>query len=113
MVDASLFADNEFKFAQFMEVHTGSVRSLATQGDILMSGSIDMTNKLYMREASGQYQFTREMAYHEGFVMNLCATVDGTGFFSAGRDNKIILIDLEGNPIMEFKGHEGAVNSVS
>lgn len=41
--------DNEYAFQQTMTVHTGSVRSLATHsaGDILMSGSIDMTNKIF------------------------------------------------------------------
>ena len=37
----------------------------------------------------------------------------GNGFISAGRDNKAILIDADGSPLMEFIGHEAAVNSVS
>jgi WD40 repeat protein len=39
--------------------------------------------------------------------------VSGLGFFSGGRDNKIMMIDIEGNPIQELLGHEGAVNSLS
>ena len=35
------------------------------------------------------------------------------GFFSGGRDNKIMMIDLEGSPVCEMLGHEGAVNSLS
>ena len=37
----------------------------------------------------------------------------GEGFFSAGRDNKILQIDLEGNPIRELNGHTAAVSSLS
>ncbi len=39
--------------------------------------------------------------------------VSGLGFFSGGRDNKIMMIDLEGSPVCELLGHEGAVNSLS
>lgn len=39
--------------------------------------------------------------------------INGLGFFSAGRDCVMLAIDLEGNPICEFKGHEAGVNSVS
>ena len=34
------------------------------------------------------------------------------GFFSGAKDNKIIQIDLEGNPMREMTGHSGAVNSL-
>ena len=79
-----------------------------------MSGSIDMTNKMWnLNNAIGKYNFSKEVKYHEGHVLDICPQVGGTGFFSAGRDNKVILIDADGNPAMEFKGHELAVNSVS
>ena len=79
-----------------------------------MSGSIDMSNKLYnLNSAIGKYNFQKELKYHEGHVLNICPQVGGNGFISAGRDNKAILIDGDGSPVMEFIGHEGAVNSVS
>ena len=46
-------------------------------------------------------------------IFSIANRVSGLGFFSGGRDNKIIMIDLEGNPISEMLGHEGAVNSLS
>lgn len=97
-------------------MHTGCVRSLGTHpsGDVLMSGSIDMTNKIYKLDPlSGKYSFTKEVKYHEGFVLNIIPTLSGEGFFSAGRDGKIIQIDIEGNPVKEFVGHTAAVNSLS
>lgn len=83
-------------------------------GDVMMSGSIDYTNKLYnLNQGTGLYDFTKEVKYHEGFVLDICSMVNGLGFFSAGRDNKAMAIDIEGNPMIEFHGHEAGVNSVS
>lgn len=39
--------------------------------------------------------------------------VEGDGFFTGGKDNKIYKVDLLGNPIMCYEGHEGAINSIS
>ena len=92
------------------------MRSLAFQrgADMLMSGSIDFSNKMYtLNRATGKYDFTKEVLHHEGFVMNIIPNVSGTGFFSAGKDQRIVLIDVEGNPTLEYSGHTGAVNSLS
>jgi phospholipase A-2-activating protein len=84
------------------------------KGDILMSGSIDKTNKLYLLDNStGRYDFVREVKYHDGFVLCIIPLINGEGFISAGRDNKIFQIDLEGNPVREFNDHTAAVNSLS
>ena len=45
--------------------------------------------------------------------MNIIPSVTGTGFFSAGKDKRIVFIDIEGNPTLEYLGHEGVVNSLS
>ena len=108
--------DKEYAFSQTLAVHTGAVRSLAVQNsaDMLMSGSIDFSNKIYtMNRQSGKYDFTKEVMHHEGFVMNIIPAMNGTGFYSAGKDQRIVLIDLEGSPVLEFSGHTGAVNSLS
>jgi WD40 repeat protein len=66
--------NNEFCFMQTLACHASSVRSIAThpKGDILMSGSIDMTNKIYLLDnMTGRYDFMREMKYHSGFVLSL------------------------------------------
>ena len=79
-----------------------------------MSGSIDYSNKMYtMNTSTGKYEYLKEMVHHEGFVMNIIPSVCGTGFFSAGKDHRIVKFDIEGNPCLEFTGHEGAVNSLS
>ena len=91
----------EFYFQQTLAVHDGSVRALGThpQGEVLMSGSIDKTNKLYnLNSSTGKYEFEKEVKYHDGFVMAIEPMVTGLGFFSAGRDNKVYVIDLQGDP---------------
>ena len=38
-----------------------------------MSGSIDMSNKLYnLNNMTGKYEFVREVKYHDGFVLDIC-----------------------------------------
>lgn len=96
-------------------MHEGSVRSLATQAnsDTLMSGSIDKSCKFFQLNDHGKYEFKSSVQYHEGFVVSTAPMVSGLGFFSGGRDNKIMMMDLVGNPMRELIGHEGAVNSLS
>jgi len=37
----------------------------------------------------------------------------GDGFFTGGKDSKIFKVDLMGNPLQLFEGHESTVNSLS
>jgi hypothetical protein len=67
----------------------------------------------HLNTNSGKYDFVKEIKYHEGFILDICPMVSGLGFFSGARDNKIMMVDLEGNPVHEFLGHQGAVNSLS
>lgn len=66
-----------------------------------------------LNRETGAYDFFKEVSHHEGFVMNIIPSKSGTGFFSAGKDKRIVHIDIEGNPTLEYTGHEGAVNSLS
>jgi len=108
--------NNDYAFSQTLAVHSGAVRSLASlwPAEMLMSGSIDFSNKMYtLNKATGMYDYQKELMHHEGFVMSIIPNVDGTGFFSAGKDHRIVKIDAEGNPTMEYSGHTGVVNSLS
>ena len=40
-------------------------------------------------------------------------SIGKNGFYSASKDMKIMHVDSQGNPMMVFEGHEGAVNSLS
>jgi hypothetical protein len=52
-----------------------------------------------LNPTSGKYDFVKEVKYHEGFILDICPMVSGLGFFSGARDNKIMMVDLEGNPV--------------
>ena len=81
---------------------------------MMMSGSIDFSNKMYLKNrTSGKYDYLKEVIHHEGFVMDIIPSITGTGFFSAGKDQRCVLIDIEGNPVLEYTGHTGAINSLS
>ena len=114
--DAHDLIGKDFAFSQSMAFHEGSVRSIAHQrtGDYLMSGSIDYANCLYQLDNTiGKYEFVKQIKIHNGFVMSIIPDIEGMGFYSAGKDNMIYRIDLEGNPILQFQGHENVVNSLS
>ena len=66
-----------------------------------------------MNRQTGKYEYLKEIVHHEGFVMDIIPSVTGTGFFSASKDKRIVLFDVEGNPNLEYLGHEGPVNSLS
>ena len=102
---AQSIVNNEYAFGQTLAIHSGAVRSLGYQkgAEMLMSGSIDYSNKMYTKnKTSGKYEYLKEIVHHEGFVMNIIPSVTGTGFFSAGKDQRIVHIDIEGNPTMEY-----------
>lgn len=90
-------------------MHEASVRAVATHplGDVLMTGSIDSTCRLYeLDNLSGRYLPGRVLTYHQDSVLSVTPMVSGLGFFTGGRDKKIKMVDLEGTLIREFKGHE-------
>jgi len=80
---------------------------------MLISGSIDKSSKIFaLNSDTGKYDFQNSVTYHTGFVVSVCPMVNGLGFFSGGRDNKIMMMDILGSPVQELLGHEGAVNSL-
>ena len=90
MVDSSLFnpdeemkepapveqkvATGEFMFMQTLAVHQGAVRSVSTlDSGYMLSGSIDTSSKLFiLNNATGIYDFEKEISYHSGFVYATC-----------------------------------------
>mmetsp|Transcript_23414 Transcript_23414/g.17849 ORF Transcript_23414/g.17849 Transcript_23414/m.17849 type:complete len:136 (-) Transcript_23414:1605-2012(-) len=106
---------NEYLFQQSMHYHSGSVRALGClDAGYLLSGSIDTTAKLYLlHNNTGKYEFERETKYHGDFVYSVHPDISGNGFFTGGKDNKCYLMDLLGNPLGMYEGHEGPVNSIS
>ena len=80
----------------------------------MLSGSIDSTSKLFnLSNLTGKYDFDKEISYHTGFVYSTASSVAGDGFFTGGKDTKIFKVNLLGDPLMMYEGHEAAVNSLS
>jgi len=80
----------------------------------MLSGSIDKSSKLFiLNNATGKYDFDKEIVYHQDFVYATAPSVTGDGFFTGGKDGKMFKVDLMGNPVMIYEGHESAVNSIS
>ncbi|TNV85584.1 hypothetical protein FGO68_gene1924 [Halteria grandinella] len=111
---STLFS-GDFEFQQCLAVHQGAVRSLSTlDSGYLLSGSIDSTSKLFtLSNLTGKYEFDKELSYHTGFVYSTAPSVSGDGFFTGGKDAKIFKVNLLGDPLMQYEGHEAAVNSLS
>ena len=67
---------NDFLFQQTLAVHEGAVRSISTlDSGYMLSGSIDSSSKLFILDnASGQYEFDKEISYHTGFVYSTAAS---------------------------------------
>ena len=51
--------------------------------------------------------------HHRKNSKNNILRVNGDSFFTGGKDGKIFQVDLMGNPLNMFEGHESAVNSLS
>jgi phospholipase A-2-activating protein len=80
----------------------------------MLTGSIDKSSKLFvLNNATGKYEFDKEIVYHQDFVYATAPSVAGDGFFTGGKDGKMYKVDLMGNPVMIYEGHESAVNSIS
>lgn len=76
--------EGEFKFMQNIQVHSGSVRSIATNNKgLLLSGSMDQSCKLFhMDETNGKYEFLQELNHHERYVYSVSCKLDNSGFFT-------------------------------
>lgn len=74
--------------------------------------------------STGKYFYDKDLAYHSSFVyaiqpsyftilIHLLIRVTQDGFFTGSKDTTIMKVDLMGNPVCVYSGHEGAVNSLS
>lgn len=47
------------------------------------------------------------------YLTIIVISMDGNGFYSGGKDKKIFKVNLLGDPLMMYEGHESVVNSLS
>lgn len=104
----------EFNLCQQLSHHAKSIRSVTSTGDFVLTGSLDLSCGLFHRDSEkANYNVLGDCKLHDQYVFKVLALKSKDGFLTASKDRKIIQIDLIGNPVREYLGHEGAVNSLS
>jgi phospholipase A-2-activating protein len=108
------YESNDYKFMQTLQVHSGSVKSVATnEKGLMLSGSVDNSCKLFtIDETTGKYEFLQELAHHDHYVYTVAERLNGQGFLTSGKDARIFMLDNSGNPEKMLEGHSALVNMV-
>ena len=98
--------------------HKDTLRTVACNNNgLVVTGSFDRTCAFYQCDSKGNYNFLKDTHYHDDFIYIVRPDVLNHGFFSGGKDKRIIYMDNEGNPLGEYygenNGHTGTVCSIS
>eukprot|EP00434_Breviolum_minutum_P002982 symbB.v1.2.002621.t1/scaffold139.1/size300179/4 len=105
--------DVEFELSQQLQGHESQVRCLALLSDgALVSGGLDCQVIIWKPNEGG---FVKEkiLKLHTDFVFTLAASHAEKGsFYSGSKDRTAFKCDREGNPCIQFQGHEGPVCSI-
>lgn len=103
---------NNFHLYQTLKPHSAAVRALDAADGWLITGSIDKTCKIF-HKVDNRYLLQNEIDLFEDYIFATLVRAFGKGFAVAVKNNKIFLLDLEGNPSGLLEGHTGPVNSLS
>ena len=98
--------------------HKDTLRTVACNNNgLVVTGSFDKTCAFYQCDSKGNYTFLKDTYYHDDYIYIVRSDVLDHGFFSGGKDKRIIYMDNEGNPLGEYcgenNGHTGIVSSIS
>ena len=98
--------------------HKDTLRTVACNNNgLVVTGSFDKTCAFYQCDSNGKYTFLKDTHYHDDYIYIVRSDVLDHGFFSGGKDKRIIYMDNEGNPLGEYcgenNGHSGTVCSIS
>ena len=98
--------------------HKDTLRTVTcNENGLVLTGSFDKTCAFYQCDGSNNYKFVKDTFYHDDFIYTVKADVLNRGFFSGGKDKRIVYMDNEGNPMAEFygetEGHSKTVCSLS
>eukprot|EP00929_Paragymnodinium_shiwhaense_P074291 TRINITY_DN38005_c0_g1_i1.p1 TRINITY_DN38005_c0_g1~~TRINITY_DN38005_c0_g1_i1.p1 ORF type:complete len:746 (-),score=178.12 TRINITY_DN38005_c0_g1_i1:176-2413(-) len=107
--------DVDYELSQQLEGHGSQVRCVIAVGDsTIVTGGLD-AQVIMWRRASPKEGFTllKKLTHHSETVYALATSHDTPGgFYSGSKDKTAVRLDADGNPILQFKGHEGNVCSV-
>ena len=107
-----------YNLSMSIQHHKDTLRTLSCNNKgLLVTGSFDKSCAFYQCDSTGTYTFLKDTRYHDDYIYTVKSDVLDRGFFSGGKDKRIIYMDNEGNPLGEYygenNGHSGTVCSIS
>jgi len=105
----------EFELSQQLTGHESQVRCAAVLGDgTLVTGGLDSQVIMWRRPSPTEgFAHHKTLSLHSDFIYALAASHAEPGcFYSASKDRTAMKVDKDGNPCMQFEGHEGPVCSI-
>jgi len=116
--------DVEFELSQQLQGHESIVRCAAVLPDgSFVTGGWDALVIVWKKdEASGSaassasstgYTIAKQLQHHSEPVTTLSASSSTPGaFYSGSKDRMAVKVDPDGNPVMQYAGHENTVTSI-
>jgi len=118
MAAAAGAMDVDYELSQQLQGHESQVRCVAVLSEqMLVSGGLDsqviMWKRPRMEHGLGPFELHKKLGHHSDFVYALAPSHSSAGaFYSGSKDRTAVRVDKEGNPVMQYVGHEGPVCSV-
>ena len=105
---------NSYILSSSHQHHKDTLRTVACNSyGLILTGSFDKTCSFFQSTSDGKYEFIKDTKYHDDYIYITRPDILSRGFFSGSKDKRIIYMDNEGNPVGEFMGHNGTINSIS
>ena len=105
---------NPYNLSISFSHHSNILRSVAcNQNGLIVTGAFDKMCSFIQTNPDNTYSFIKNTNYHDDYIYTVYPEISNRGFFSGSKDKRIILMDNQGNPLGEFLGHDGTVNSLS
>lgn len=92
----------DFSISQQILHHEKAIRSLDTLGSLILTGSLDKTCAFFDKDKDGKYNFIHESKLQDDYLYKVLTLKNKTGFLTAAKDKRIILIDCLGNPLKKL-----------
>ena len=94
--------------------HKNRVRSISCNNNgLVVTGSFDKSCAIFQFNSNGEYTFLKDTHYHDDDIYIVRSDSLDQGFFSGGKDKRIIYMDNEANPLGDYCGHSKIVCSIS
>mmetsp|Transcript_26757 Transcript_26757/g.61649 ORF Transcript_26757/g.61649 Transcript_26757/m.61649 type:complete len:743 (+) Transcript_26757:84-2312(+) len=104
----------EFELSQQLVGHESIVRcATVLPDDSIVTGGWDAMVIVWRKSEEG-YTMDKQLQHHSEPVTTLSASSSSPGaFYSGSKDKMAVKIDAEGNPVVQYVGHENVVTSIA